>query len=111
METKTYNGWTNYETWNVKLWQDNDQGSHEYWNETARAMYEESEPDTICTKSERARYDLAERIKEEVNEASPLAEGASMYHDLLSAALSDVDWDEIAEAWLEDNVEEYEPRN
>jgi len=26
MTTKEYNGWTNYETWLVKLWIDNDEG-------------------------------------------------------------------------------------
>ena len=30
-EKKTYNGWTNYETWNVKLWLDND-GELDYWS-------------------------------------------------------------------------------
>jgi len=31
MTKNEYNGWTNYETWLVKLWQDNDQGELEYW--------------------------------------------------------------------------------
>ena len=25
-----YNGWSNYETWNFKLWLDNDEGVHNY---------------------------------------------------------------------------------
>ena len=25
----TYNGWTNYETWNVALWIDNERGTYE----------------------------------------------------------------------------------
>ena len=25
----SYNGWTNYETWAVKLWMDNEEGSYE----------------------------------------------------------------------------------
>ena len=27
-KAKTYNGWTNYETWNVALWMDNDYGNY-----------------------------------------------------------------------------------
>ena len=28
-QTMSYNGWTNYETWNVALWMDNDEISYE----------------------------------------------------------------------------------
>jgi hypothetical protein len=28
---KTYNGWPNYETWNVMLWMDNDEGMYRYY--------------------------------------------------------------------------------
>lgn len=34
-ETKGYNGWTNYETWCVSLWLDNDSGSYDHWRERA----------------------------------------------------------------------------
>ena len=27
--TQDYNGWTNYETWNVALWMDNDEPSYQ----------------------------------------------------------------------------------
>lgn len=31
METdNSYNGWANYETWNVSLWIDNDEGIHDF---------------------------------------------------------------------------------
>ena len=29
-KTMTYNGWTNYETWNVALWLDNDYESYQF---------------------------------------------------------------------------------
>lgn len=33
-----YNGWSNYETWNVKLWIDNEEGSYDYWREQTPAV-------------------------------------------------------------------------
>lgn len=33
MSDDTYNGYSNWETWNVKLWIDNEQGSYDYWHE------------------------------------------------------------------------------
>ena len=32
----TYNGWANYETWNVALWIDNEQGTYEEARDMAR---------------------------------------------------------------------------
>ena len=40
-----YNGWSNYETWNVALWLDNDEGSYNYWQDRTREIAEESEPE------------------------------------------------------------------
>jgi hypothetical protein len=100
-EDRTYNGWTNYETWNVALWLDNDQGTYNYVRELADEAKRESA-------EHQDRYDtrtpeglLAERLKDLVEDGSPLAEEASMYADLLGAAIGAVDWYEIAEAILE----------
>jgi len=80
----SYNGWTNYETWNVALWIDNEEGT-----------YSER-----CDLAERATdsYRLAQDIKAWINEMAPDL-GASLFSDLLSAALSEVNWEEIAENW------------
>ena len=32
----SYNGWTNWETWNMHLWMSNDEGSYRYWCDKAR---------------------------------------------------------------------------
>jgi len=106
-QEKTYNGWTNYETWAVKLWMDNDQGSDSYWCETAQEIYDEAEADRHFTREERATLNLSDRLKDEHEEARPDL-GASIWSDLLGAAMSEVNWHEIAEHYIED-VDKEEP--
>ena len=108
-ETKTYNGWTNYETWNVKLWMDNEEPSYRYWQEFTQEVWDAAEAGGVFTRSEDARYRLADRLKEEITDGSPLIEAPSMYSDLLGAALCEVNWEEIANALLVNtDIEEYE---
>jgi hypothetical protein len=94
---KRYNGWTNYETWCVKLWLDNDQETYNYWYDMAMEAWHDNDKEL-----EPAAHVLRKQLKDEINEANPLAEDASMFSDLLSAALSEVNWYEIAETYLED---------
>ncbi len=88
-----YNGWSNYETWNVKLWLDNEQGSSEEVRSMARRA--------------RSVGDLAEQIKGMVMIWAPDL-GASMFSDLLNAALGEVDWYEMAESYYEEEHEDDE---
>ena len=104
-----YNGWTNYETWNVALWIDNDQGTYEMVKEWASEAWEEAEIPKYSwlTRERGAVYLIAERIKELVEDGNPLGGDASMYTDLLNGALSEVDWREIATGRI-DEVEKEE---
>lgn len=104
MATDTkYNGWTNYETWNIALWFDND--SSEYWAERANEFYNDADATDNFTKEEQATFALADAMSEEVNENTPTVTG--MYADLLNASLSSVNWHEIAEHFIE-NVDKEE---
>jgi hypothetical protein len=91
---KKYNGYTNYETWNVALWIDNEQ-----W------LYEEVKH---LTRHATNKYDLANQIKEIIESMNPLNDQASMYSDLLGAAISSCNFYEIANNWIEDNKDEPE---
>tara|TARA_R100001244_G_scaffold54060_1_gene46799 strand:- start:41 stop:358 length:318 start_codon:yes stop_codon:yes gene_type:complete len=97
--SKTYNGWSNYETWNVKLWIDNEEGTQRHFQERAETLRESVSTFQYWSQEESAKFNLAEEIKDFVNEHKPV-EDASMYTDLLNAAISEVDFDEIAESIL-----------
>lgn len=103
MANQEYNGWTNYETWCVNLWLGNDQGSDEYWRERAQTAWDESETETSFTRAERATLTLSDSLKDEIEQgASERISDASLYSDLLSAAISEVNWYEIAEHFISD---------
>lgn len=92
-ETKTYNGWSNYETWVVNLWIDNEEGSYRYWTDIAFDISSPDSPEYIADPNHRA-YSLAQRLKDEHEDAMPELQG--VWADLLNAAFQETDWHEIA---------------
>ena len=93
-ENHKHQGWKNYETWAVKLWMDNDEGSYNYWKERTEEIADDAEErdDAIST--------LADALKDEHEEALPELTGFAA--DLLTGAFGEVDWYEIAESLLGD---------
>ena len=106
-DDKTYNGWANYETWNVALWLDNEHLSYRYWREQSQECWDEAEAKAHWTREEEAAFTLADRLKAELEESMPDL-GSSVWADLLGAALSEVNWREIAEHYIEDVEREAE---
>lgn len=97
MNKKEYNGWFNYETWLAGLWMDND--SSEYWATRAQEVYDETDKDDTFTHEENAALALADEMKDHFEEGSP-ADITGFYADLINAALSEVNWHEIAEHYI-----------
>ena len=98
----SYSGWANYETWAVMLWIDNSEGDQEYWREEAVNAWGEDDGDDPADPAERsqeARIALAGRLKDSFEEAAP-DHGATLWGDLMTAAIGAVDWYEIADALL-----------
>ena len=111
MNQQEYNGWTNYETWVVNLWMDNEEGTYDYWREVAEDVYHNQtrEPSNGFTRMDEAVCLLADRLKDDhENRKDNILENAeltaSVWADLLGAALSETNWREIAEHLLE-NIE------
>lgn len=101
----TYNGWSNYETWAVKLWLDNEEGSYRYMQERSAEVLAEHTEDGKAD-DDSFKSDFAEFLKNYHEEAAEeLKIPASVFSDLISAALSEVDWYEIAAAYLGDAKE------
>ncbi len=102
----TVNGWTNYQTWATYTWLVNDEQSSNYWREQTescrtRALQCPEFETGEWSADETAQTLLTEQLKEEFEDASPLTEPTA-YADLLEASFEEIDWREIAEAFLVD---------
>jgi hypothetical protein len=84
--TKTYQGWTNYPTWAVKLWLDNDEGLYYQYR--------------TLNRTHRDINSLARALQDLIDELMPSPRGLA--GDLLGYSLEIVNWHEIAEAIRED---------
>lgn len=94
-----YNGWTNWETWNCKLWLDNDQSVYY----TVRDIVYEGVRHCYSA------YDLGENIHDivlDLYEDRDAEKPWGFFTDVIYAAMRDVNWTEIAEHMIEDVKEE-----
>lgn len=106
MRDREYNGWTNYETWCVNLWMDNEQGSQQFFRDTCRDILAETDAyNTGFTVAEMSRIRFADWLRQYYAvENRPEVPGP--YGDLLGGALREVNWDEIARHYIEALEEE-----
>jgi hypothetical protein len=107
-----YSGYKNYETWAVALWLSNEEYTDQIMNQLADEAVSGAPADTnvksnIWTEREAARYNLSQTIKGWIEDDRDNQHGLrenDLYNDLLNAALSDVDWAEVADQYLEDKI-------
>lgn len=96
------NGWTNYETWLVALWLDNDEGSNKRVNSDAWDALTQADGDVG-----EATGNMAGLLQDMHDEGRPDSGGSGVFHDLLSAALSEVNWREIARNCIDAVADEW----
>lgn len=107
MSETRYNGCTNRETWLYGLWFDGD-----YDAGLAQSAWDDAEANEFSTREQAARIALADMLKENFDEYLEQSIGGAsntgIIADLLSGAVSAINWFEIAEGLLDD-VSKSEP--
>lgn len=102
-----YQGWKNYETWAVALWIDNDREVSLTVRAIVREAMQTFEP-TITPKAQKrwprkdvpeALFAAADALKDWLEEEMPELEGP--WGTLLQSAFQEIDWDELAENYVE----------
>lgn len=108
---KRYNGWRNYETWSVPLVFDNDQHTHDMRRQAVSDIADRLDirPDADPADLARFRYAVSDWISEHLDSYAPDFHGVHLGHlwsQLLGAAISEVDCDEIAAHWVDDCLDD-----
>ncbi len=92
MSAKTYNGWTNYETWLANMWLDE-------FN-----LY--ADEDFMEFVKENNRYDVGQRILDHMESwIEQTTELEGFVADMFNAAFSEIDWYSIADHYISEVTE------
>lgn len=92
-QEKKFHGYSNRETWLVAIWIDNDVDSNSHWRTRTVELVKTGDRDR--------KLDLARELEDWSKERQPEISG-SVFSDLLTTALSRVDWLEVAQRLWDD---------
>ena len=98
-----YNGWSNYETWNFKLWLDNDQDLHNYIISEIKKIKE------IGTSHIHEVSEVSNFLRSYIDDNVPtlkVSDKNGFYQDILNGGLREINTHEVAESYLEDLKED-----
>lgn len=101
MNIQKYNGWTNYETWLCNIW------FNDFDFTDMMDMFDKCEDN--CDVLDIIENYIKEHVEEYVEFNSISLGGQHGFiHDMLNAAISEIDWRDIAEHYVDDVVDELE---
>jgi len=98
MNTQKYNGWSNYETWLCNLW------FNDFDFTDMMDMFEQCEDK--CDVLDIIENYIKEYVAEFVEYSLPPASQHGFIYDMFYAAISEIDWRDIAEHYVDDVVDE-----
>ncbi len=102
----SYQGWKNYETWHTALCLDNEASTYNHAQNMASAIKDIALGDRrvidgTWTAEEAARYNLSDSLSEWVEGMLPDLGGNHVASGLMQAAFDEIDWNEVADHYLE----------
>ena len=99
-----YNGWTNKETWLICLWIDNEQALQEKVLQLAADAKINPKKSEVWTVAEAEKFTLEQSIDDFVDELiyNERESAGGLISDLLSCAISRINFLELAEHYLEE---------
>ena len=100
MNIQKYNGWTNYETWLCNMW-------FNYFDFTEQMELFDNCEDN-CDVLDIIEDYIKQSVEEFVECSLSPASQHGFIHDMLNAAISEIDWRDIAEHYVDDVVDELE---
>ena len=102
-----YNGWTNYETWNFKLWLDNDETTHKFVIskiKEIRSRFSDNDWKDFITTKEKVYKIASDFLRSYIDDNAPDLEISKngFYSDILNTGLRVINTYEIAQSYFED---------
>ena len=98
--SESYSGWSNYDTWNFKLWLDNDEKTQEIVLNTVKYAYK------TFDKNYEAIYHIQKFLEQYAIENAPELQNG-FYSYVLNASIRSVNYYQIADAYFFDYLENY----
>jgi hypothetical protein len=98
-----YEGWKNWETWQLNLTLSNDEPLHREWSKLAREAVE----DSGFNESVAVTY-FADRMQEELTkflDGGAFGKLPEYAQNILSQSMREVDWRELSEHWIASAIE------